>query len=129
MDLFLTSHSEVFIQQKTLTGVRLSWFMHLDLSNFTHITLVSFKILPLTVSGFGKITSNLVKADVLNPYSDLYHTFRPKDPIPLYKLPLDRSSTDVISFHLRNFTLQDSSVVGIIIRFSNEPEIYSSNLS
>ena len=125
MDLLLTSHSELFVFQKTLTGVRLSWFMHLDLSNYTHISLVSFKILPLTVSGFGRITCNLVKSDVLNPFSDLYHTFRPKDPIPLYKLPLDRSSTDVISFHLRHFTLSESSDVAIIIRFSNEPEILS----
>ena len=125
MDLLLTSHSEVFSMKKTLTGIRLSWFMHLDLSDFTHISLISFKILPLTVSGFGRITSNLVKSDVLNPFSDIYHTFRPKDPIPLYKLPLDRTSTDVVSFHLRNFTLQDNSEVAIIIRFSNDPEIHS----
>ena len=124
MDLLLTSKSEVFSFQKTYTGVRVSWFMHLDLSNFTHVSLVSFKALPLQVSGFGRITSNLVKADVLNPFSDLYHTFRPKDPIPLYKLPLDRSSTDVISFHLRNFTLQESSEVAIVLRFSNESEIH-----
>ena len=124
MDLLLTSKSEVFSFQKTYTGVRVSWFMHLDLSNFTHVSLVSFKALPLQVSGFGRITSNLVKADVLNPFSDLYHTFRPKDPIPLYKLPLDRTSTDVISFHLRNFTLQDSSEVAIVLRFSNESEIH-----
>ena len=123
MDLLLTSNSEVFCFQNTFTGVRLSWFMHLDLSSFTHISLVSFKALPLQVSGFGRITSNLVKSDVLNPYSDLYHTFRPKDPIPLYKLPLDRTSTDVISFHLRNFTLQDTSQVAIVVRLSNEPEI------
>ena len=124
MDLLLTSKSEVFSFQKTYTGVRVSWFMHLDLSNFTHVSLVSFKALPLQVSGFGRITSNLVKADVLNPFSDLYHTFRPKDPIPLYKLPLDRTSTDVISFHLRNFTLQDSSEVAIVLRFTNESEIH-----
>ena len=124
MDLLLTSKSEVFSFQKTYTGVRVSWFMHLDLSNFTHVSLVSFKALPLQVSGFGRITSNLVKADVLNPFSDLYHTFRPKDPIPLYKLPLDRSSTNVISFHLRNFTLQESSEVAIVLRFSNESEIH-----
>ena len=123
MDILLTSHSEVFSIQKTVTGVRLSWFTHLDLSNFTHISLVSFKALPLQVSGFGRVTCNLVKSDVLNPYSDLYHTYRPKDPIPSYKLALDRTSTDVISFHLRNFTLQDSSDVAIVLRFSNESEI------
>ena len=124
MDLILTSKSDTFCFSKIPNGFRLTWFMHLDLSNFTHISLVSFKILPLTVSGFGCITSNLVKSDVLNPYSDLYHTFRPKDPIPFYKLPLDRTSTDVISFDFENFTAQSSSHIAIILRFSNEAEIF-----
>ena len=77
MFIHLSSESEKYSIEESDKYVDLVWRIHFDINDFTHFRLISFRIKPgknVDWSKLVKISSNLVKSDVLNPCAYIYST-------------------------------------------------------